>query len=432
MAKAKLIENAAALGLLQFVNLALPVVALPLLAHRLGQDQLGRMAFALSVAQIFVVLTDYGFSLSGPKTIALRRDDPAMITSIWAAITALRAAFTLAGILLLLILAAMFDRFARDLPLIMSAYAMVVGNILYPQWLFQGLERLKMVSAIQVGARLLAFAALFIFVKGPRDLYAATFLQASGFLLGGILSLPHTLGVLRQGKLTRPSRAELRTQLADGWHVFLSSAAVNIYTSSNAFFLGLLAPAAMVGQFHVAERVVRAIQSLYAPISNAIYPYAARLAAESPLKLIRFNGRLLAILGGGALVGSIVLFALAGWIVRLMFGDGYSISIMVLRIMAIIPLVVIVSNILGTQTLLPLGYHKTFSRILLAFALINFSIFIPLAYWFGAIGAAVANVMVEIGVTLSMAGAVYRGAGRPFLQTAMGKCRDDAGFGQSS
>jgi polysaccharide transporter, PST family len=105
---------------------------------------------------------------------------------------------------------------------------------------------------------------------------------------------------------------------------------------------------------------------------------------------------------------------------------------MVLRIMAIIPLVVIVSNILGTQTLLPLGYHKTFSRILLAFALINFSIFIPLAYWFGAIGAAVANVMVEIGVTLSMAGAVYRGAGRPFLQTAMGKCRDDAGFGQSS
>ncbi|MEP9404205.1 flippase [Sphingomonas sp. VNH70] len=410
----KIIENAAALGLLQIVNLALPLLALPYLAHVLGQDDLGRMAFALSVAQIFVILTDYGFTLSGPKNIALHRDDIDAVAGIWSAITCIRVAFSIAGFGLLWLLALCFERFARDLPILIAAYGMVVGNILYPQWLFQGLERLKAVSAIQVAARLIAFGALFVVVKGPDDLYLATFLQGSGFLIGGLLALPRTLSALRGGRITWPTGAQLRHQLHEGWHVFLSTAAINIYTSSNAFFLGLLAPAAVVGQFHVAERIIRAVQMLYAPIGNALYPHASRLAAQAPEQLLAFNRKLLIFLGGAAAAVSIAIFLLAPFVVGMLFGPDYALSIQVLRILSPLPFIVVCSNIFGTQTMIPLGMSKIFSRILLISAIFNLVVFIPLAYYYGAIGAAMANIAVEIGVTLAMVAAL-RATGRgPF------------------
>ena len=51
--------------------------------------------------------------------------------------------------------------------------------------------------------------------------------------------------------------------------------------------------------------------------------------------------------------------------------------------------------------MLPFGMQKLASRILIATVLVDLVIFIPATHYYGAIGAAGANVLVEIFVTLS-------------------------------
>jgi polysaccharide transporter, PST family len=415
-ARKRLLGNMLSLGAVQFFSYLLPFLSLPYLARVLGAADLGRMAIALSIAQIFVVLTDYGFNLSAPQAIALVRHDRGKVTDIWCAVTMLRTLFAVLGALLLVGLTPLITVLRDSWDLIAIAYLLVIGNVLFPQWLFQGLEQLRLVSIVQIAARLLVFGGIFLLVHKPEDLRLATALQSVGPLLGGLLALPHTLRTVSRDSLRLPTLGMLRHQVHDGWHIFLSTAAINIYTSCNAFLLGLLAPPNAVGHYHVAEKMIRAVQMTLSPISNAVYPHVTRLASENRLAALQFNRKLLTALGSGACLIGIIVFATAPWAVQALFGPSFSEAAALLRIMAFLPLLIAVSNVLGIQTMLPFGMKRAFSRVLLASALLDLILFLPAAKWFGAAGAAWTNVLVELFVTLAMAWALERADTNPFTQ----------------
>lgn len=413
MARKKLIENMLSLGAVQLASYVLPLISLPYLARTLGADQLGRVAFALAVAQVLVVLTDYGFNLSAPKAVAVHRHEPSRVALIWCSVTLLRTVFALFGMALLLIGVLLVERLRQEWLLLFICYTTVIGNVLFPQWLFQGLEQLRVVSMVQIVARVLVFATIFVLVHSPDDLYIAAWLQSAGTLLGGLMALPHTLRALGGAHLVWPGRDMLREQLREGWPVFLSTAAINVYTSCNAFFLGLFATPAALAHYHIAEKLIRAVQMLLGPVSNAVYPHVSRLAADDPAAALRFNRRLLLGLGGfGACITAGVLL-LAPWVIETLFGSSYLPAVPVLQAFAWLPLLIAVSNVLGIQTMLPLGMQHLFSRVLMSAALVDFIVFIPAAYYFGALGAAWANVAVEFYVSAAMALVLHRASCSP-------------------
>jgi PST family polysaccharide transporter len=284
-----LVKNAGSSVAVQLLNMVLPLLSLPYLAGVLGAERLGRMAFALAVGQIFVILTDYGFNLSTTKLIAVNRGDQQKIFEIWSAVTLLRTIFAFAGVLIIWLAAVVFARVNQEFSLLAIAYCLVVGNILLPQWLFQGLENLKKYNLAQTVARLLLFAGLFALVKSENDLYWATCLQAAGPLLAGLFALPSTIAVLKGAKLNWPSAPFIRYQLETGWNLFLSTVATNVYTTSNTFFLGVFASPATVGYYHVADKLVRSVLALYSPISSAIYPHTSNLGHHQVDELMIFN-----------------------------------------------------------------------------------------------------------------------------------------------
>ena len=402
MSRRRLIENVLSLGALQAASYILPLLTLPYLARVLGPESLGQLAFALAFAQIFVMLTDYGFNLSATREVSVHRDNPAKVAEIFASITVLRLAFMLLGFVVLLALTQLIPRFSDDAPLYAACYLLVVGNVLFPQWLFQGLEQLRLVSLLQIVARVLVVIGIFIFVKSRDDLLAAALLQSSGAALAGLMTLPYIARALKQTRLTWPTGAALMARLREGWHVFISAAAINVYTTSNAFLLGLLSSALQVGYYHLAEKLVRAVQLMFGPVSQAVYPHISLLAQENPDRALLFNRKLMIGLGAMGLLISAALYILSPLVVSLLFGPAYTPVVTVLQILSFLPFVVILSNILGIQTMLTFGMKRAYSRVYLMTALFNLAIFIPLAWYFGAVGAASANLAVESFVTITM------------------------------
>lgn len=297
--------------------------------------------------------------------------------------------------------------FTKNWLLYVLVYLTVVGNFLFPVWLFQGLERMRHITVFTILARTLVVIAIFAFVHQQSDYRLAAALQASGMVIAGLLAIVFIPRIVRL-RLHWPGLAQLRHVIVDGWHVFLSTAAISLYTSSNVFFLGLLTNATAVGYFAAAEKLIKAVQGLVGPVSQAVYPHVAALSARSPKDALAFIAKLLRIQGAATLALSLLLFMLAEPVVHLLLGGRFQESVRLVEWMAVLPFIIGLSNVFGIQTMLNFDMKQSFSRILLASGLINIALIVPLAYWLGAEGAAISVVLTELVVTATMAFALAR------------------------
>jgi PST family polysaccharide transporter len=398
----RLLGNMASLFTLQGANYLLPLITLPYLVRVLGPEKFGLIAFAQAFIQYFVVLTDYGFNLSATREVAVHRDDPHKLGEIIGAVMGIKVALALAGAVLLCIMVMAIPTFHSHWPLYLIVYLTVFGATLFPKWLFQGLERMRDITWMNVSARLVTTAAIFGFVHKSGDYAIAAGIQSIPLMLAAIPAWM-TLGKVSGVRWRFPSLPLIKAQVVSGWHVFLSTAAINVYTSSNTFVLGLIAGPISVGYFSAANKVVQAVQGLLTPVSQTLYPYISTLAARSQNEAIVLIRKVLRYMASGAFLLSLFLLLAAAPIVNLVLGPQYHEAINILRWLAFLPFIIALSNVYGIQTMLTMGMNQTFSHILMASAGINLILIFPLAWKFAGSGAAMSMLATEIFVTVTMA-----------------------------
>jgi O-antigen/teichoic acid export membrane protein len=190
--------------------------------------------------------------------------------------------------------------------------------------------------------------------------------------------------------------------LRDGWHLFVSTAAVTLYSNTNVFLVGLIAGNLQAGYFAAGEKVVRGVLSLLAPVTQAIYPHVNALAARSRAEALRFIRRSIRWIGGLSLLASLALLWLAPLIVTICFGHASGTSVTVVRWIALLPVIVALGNVFGVQTMIPFGLARQFSWILVVAGVLNVAAAIPIIGRWGAPGAAVALLGAETFVTVTM------------------------------
>ena len=405
--KKRLIENISSLFVLQAANYVLPMVTIPYLVRVLGPDKFGLIAFAQAFIQYFIILSDYGFNLSATRQIAIHRDDPTAISDIFSAVMSVKLGLMLIGFVVMSVIVLLIPRFHANMALYHILFLTVLSNVLFPIWLFQGMERMKYVTVLSLIARSISLIAIFLFVHKESDYLLAAAAQPAGLALSGVLAL-FSIKRLTRLHLNIPSRQSLRKALDEGWHVFLSTAAISLYTTSSAFILGLIAGNTAVGYFSGADKICKAIQGLFSPISQAIYPHISNLVSKSKEDALAFIRKSLKWIGIGSLMASIALFAFASPLVVLILGDKFLPAVNILRCMAFLPFIVALSNVFGMQTMLTFGMNKAFSKIIIISGLINLILIVPLTCKFGAEGTAISVLITEIIVTVSMGAALQK------------------------
>jgi PST family polysaccharide transporter len=258
-----------------------------------------------------------------------------------------------------------------------------------------------MVTLINVMAKILVLLGIFLFVRNEDDYLLTAWIQSGGVMIGGLMAFGL---VLTSGGISPriPSSTEIFQSLRDGWHVFISTAGKSLYTNSNVFFLGLLTDPASVGFFSAAEKLVKAVQGLSYPVTQAVFPRINSLLKDSRELAVAFIRKTLKWLGLWTFLMSLFLFLAADPLVHMLFGNRFGVSVELVRWMSFLPLIIALSNVFGVQTMIPFGMKKEFSRILLFSGVFNLGLLIPLVSLFGASGAAVSVVLTELAITFSM------------------------------
>lgn len=397
----RLASNVFSLALLQGANYLLPLLTIPYLVRVLGPEFFGLLAFATATIGFFMLITDFGFNLSATRQISIHRHDATKVNEIFSAVMTIKVMLMLLSFGLMAALVLSFEKFSQHWQVYFLTFGMVIGQVLFPVWFFQGMERMKYISYLNIAAKAFFTACIFIFVQSQSDYLWVPLLTSMGFVVAGLYSL-YVLKIKFTVHFYKPSFAHIQFQLREGWHVFFSSMSVSLYTIAIPFMLGLLTNNVVVGYFSAADKIVQAVKGLFQPVSQAMYPLISKKIQEDRQSGLAFVKKMSWLVGSCMFFVSGLLFVFAQQIVYSVLGEAYYSSILLLQIMAFVPFVVALSNMYGIQTMLNLGYEKAFSRILLVAAVLGVALGMGLSSLFEAEGAAWTVLVVEVMVTLMM------------------------------
>lgn len=397
----KLTENFLSLSVLQGLNYLLPLITLPYLVRVLGPEKYGLVAFAQAFIAYFGILTDYGFNLSATREISVQRENKEKISAIFSSVMLIKFVFLILSFILMSVLVFSIHKFRNEWLLYFLTFGTVLGQVLFPIWFFQGIERMKYITWLNIIAKTIFTVLVFVIIRQKTDYIYVPFLGALGTIISGILAL----GIIRKHfkvNFHLPSKNEVIHQLREGWYIFISTVAISLYSISNTFILGLFASNTIVGYYSGAEKIINAVQGLLSPVSQTIYPHISKIASESKERALKFLQKITILIGSSSFVLSLLIFLLAEVVVKILLGGQYLESIKVLRILSFLPFIVGLSNIFGIQTMLTFDYKKAFSNILIIASLINITLAFILVPFFFHIGIAFAVVISETFVTIVM------------------------------
>lgn len=350
--KKRLLSNFFSLSVLQALTYILPLLTLPYLVRVLGVDKFGLVMFAQAFIIFFNILVDFGFNLSATREIAVNRDDKEKVTEIFSSVMQIKFILIVISFLLLSIIVFSFEKFSNDWELYYFTFLMVIGQAFFPIWYFQGMEKMKYITIVNITSKFIFTIAIFIFVQDEANYILVPIFNGFGFIIGGLISLWIVYKEFNQSFIFQ-SFNNLIPYFRDSSRFFIANFSVTIYTSANAFILGLFTNNTMVGYYSIAEKLFMALKSLYQPVANTLYPYIAK---ERNIKLFKKIFYSVVVLN---LVVIICFYFFGDYVFTLLFTQEIGIeSIKVFHILLVANLIVVPSILIGYPFLGALGYAK--------------------------------------------------------------------------
>ena len=360
MEYSRFIKNFISLVVLQGANYILPLITLPYLVKVLGTENYGIIAYSLAIIQYFVIMSDFGFNLSAPREIALYQENNKKVSEVFSSILILKFSIALIGLLILFLFINLFSKLQEYENILLLTYGVVIGRSLLPVWLFQGMEKMKLITYVNILSRLIYLILIFIFVNNENDIALVPLFNSTGFILAAIVGLFLSFKNFNV-KFYFPSVRVLHLYLKDSFNFFLSRISVSIYTISNTFVIGTFGSMEMAGIYAIAEKLFNALQGVYHPLVNALYPFITK---EQSSKLFK---KIFSISVISNVIMVITVFFFANKLFAMVFSSYVEESIYVFKILIIACLIIAPSIVLGYPFLAAFGHPK--------FA--NFSVILP-------------------------------------------------------
>ena len=278
----------------------------------MGVETFGLIAFATAFITFFNILVDYGFNLSATREVSIHRENKDKITEIYSSVLSIKFVLIFVSFVILSFVVFTFEKFSSHALLYFITFISVIGQALFPIWYFQGMERMKYITIINIFSKVVFTIAIFVFVHEESDYLLVPLLNGLGILVGSLYALYIIKKDFHQ-KFVLQTTKTMMIHFKDSSQFFLSRVSVSIYTSANAFVLGLFTDNTMVGYYSIAEKLYMAMQGLYHPIVNTIYPYLSKS------KNILFYNKLFIVIFILNLFGVIFVYLFSEEIINILF-----------------------------------------------------------------------------------------------------------------
>lgn len=396
--------NVASLFSVQIANFLLPLLTVPYVVRIIGPDKLGLLNFSQAYVTYFSLLINYGFDMAAVRAIAANRADKAATNRIFSQVMAGKALLWVLSTIVFTIVTLTNSEFKGHLFLHVCTYLVCIGTVLSPFWLYQAMEDLGRVAIFNLAVKLIFSFSVLLFIRQADDyVYQNLAISVSQILI----SIVAIWVAIRRFDIqfAWPTAAELRTRFREDRTLFFSSVMITVYASSNVFLLGLLSLPYNVGIYSAGTRLESMTESFVGlALNQAFFPIVAQAfgqGQEQGLRMVRTTFFPLFILMALVSAG---LWLVGPFALTLLYGAKFQGAASILRVVAFLPLIIGLSNLLGLHTMLNLRMDRAFFVVTVVGSVVGLGLNMLLIPRFAHLGAAYTLVLTELLITGSMYG----------------------------
>jgi len=382
---------------LQTISYILPMIILPYLVRVIGIEKFGLLAFAQALVQYFMILTDYGFSLSATRTMALIGEHKQKTSVLFSSVMTVKLILSGLSFVVLCALLYFVPRFRQDWIVYLLFFGTVIGSTLFPVWFFQGKEKMNYIAVVNVVSGILYAVSIFVFIGGPEDYLIVPAMGSLLSIVSGLLGLFIAFKKFRLEFIVQ-KYTDIKRELKTGWDIFVSILAVNAYTATRVFAVGLLTNNVITGYYSLAAQIANVIQTFpMDSFTRAVYPRISHVFSKNKQRALAIMYRIQDGITLGFVVSLPIAYIISPWIIQIACGAPYKEVVFTLRLL-LVAIFFVGANNFKVQFLLVCGKQDLYARIHVTAALVGVPLIFLLIHHFSYAGAALSTVITEAGV----------------------------------
>ena len=239
---------------------------------------------------------------------------------------------------------------------------------------------MKYTTIFNLIIKLIFTISVFIFIHKREDYLIQPLLTTIGYLLCGIGAL--YLILKKWGyTLYKPELTEILETIRNSADVFINNLMPNLYNSFSVMLLGFFCGSTANGVYDGGNKFPTIFYNFQSVLSRAFYPFLARRPDKHS-----FYAKLNI---GSALIGAVFLIAISPLVIKIMLGDEFEKSVIVMQILSFSVVFLAMSYTYGTNYLIINHKEKPLRNLTFVSSIVGMCVSIPLVYYFSYIGAAV-------------------------------------------
>lgn len=389
--KGTVFKNYIYLLMIQGANFILPLITIPYLVRTLGINKFGIVMVAQSFAILLTIITEFGLDMSATRQVALLKNDKKKVSQYFFDVFFLKMFLVIIAFIILAFFIFYVDKFSREYLVYFFSFGMVFGEALFPAFFFRGIEEMRIITIINVLAKVIFTISVFIIIKTPGDYYYVPILNGLGFILSGCLGF---ILSLKYVSFMKPIFNEAISIAKESFSLFLSNLAVSFYTKINTLIVGIFISDSVAGVYSSMEKLVVATKSIYIPLYQALFP---NIVVKDKITIVSIINKMKYYMGALGAIISFLIFLFAVDILNLIYNDEMITSYYV--IFQILGLIGFLSSLNMLFVSLFFPAVKAFNqrlKILSMGGIFNIILVITLVQYYSIYGVAISATISEL------------------------------------
>ena len=380
----------------QLLVIIIPIITTPYISRRLGAENIGIYSFTLSIVTYFITFGSLVVALYGQREIAYLQDDVKKRSNTFGEIIIFRiCTLTISMIVFYFIFVLKTNQYSIYYKVLLIE---MIANMMDISWFFRGLEEFKKTVARNFIIKIITAVSLFVFVKTKNDLMAYFLIYVLSDIFGNFslwLYLPKYIEKVNLKNIN------ILKHLKPTIVLFIPQIAIQVYTLLDKTMIGVIIQnKSEVGYYEQSQKIIKILMTVITSLGTVMMPRIANTFAkgdkEKVLNYMKKSFSLVFLLAFPIIFG---IISIANNFVPVFFGDGYDKVVILMQVISPIILLIGLSNVTGTQYLLPIKRQKEYTISVVCGAIINFIINSILISKLGALGASIGTVVAEFTVT---------------------------------
>jgi O-antigen/teichoic acid export membrane protein len=353
--------------MLNFFNVAVPMLMVPYIFRVLGPERVGEIEYTQSIFGYFFILASLGLYSYGIREVSSVRDDPKRSAKLLSELFTISAIANIVGFTLFIVFISFNKGNDRIIALMYILSFNFFSNIFLIEWVNESLENYGFITVKTVIIRLIFLGAIFLLVRSTDDFLVFVAINSAYALLNNLASFFY----IRRNLSFSFKNLSLKKHIKPLLYITVMTNGWVLYSQIDKTFLGTFSSMKEVAFYSSAGKVV---DILFPLLMSATAVSTPRLAYYLEHSRSRYTALVQRISGFSVFIiipAATGIFLLSDEIMRILGADKFAAAGPVLTIFAVYMIVLMIERMYTHNVLFVFRREKALNVLIIGFGLLN-------------------------------------------------------------